>query len=273
VYRGLDIGTAKVSPDVRRRIAHHLIDIRDPSETYSAGEFLADAMRLVREVRARGRTPLFVGGTMLYLRALRQGLARLPSASVELRRELDERGAREGWPALHAELARVDPVAAARIHPRDPQRIQRALEVYLLSGIPISSQQRAAPRAADSAFRVWALVPPRAVLHERIERRFRAMMAAGFLEEVRSLRARGDLSASSPSVRAVGYRQLWLHLDGADTLAAAVDRGLAATRQLAKRQLTWLRADETLSVLDPTADNSYQAWRAALVAGLPERGR
>ena len=263
VYRGLDVGTAKPSRELRSRVPHHLIDICDPGESYSAGRFLTDAQDSIRAIHARGRVPLLVGGTMLYLRALFHGLARLPVATPELRAELDARAAKEGWPALHAELARLDPEAAARIARNDSQRIQRALEVSLSAGEPISKLQRdtVSPLAGWSV-RCWALVPPeRSVLHEHLNERFTAMMAAGFLEEVRTLRARGDLTARHPSMRAVGYRQLWAHLDGEYDLAEAVRRGVAATRQLAKRQLTWLRnlrREFEMQWLDPnTAEVSW----------------
>ena len=262
VYRGLDIGTAKPTAEVRSRVPHHLIDIRDPSESYSAGEFVRDCVALVREIHARGRVPLLVGGTMLYLRALFYGLAPLPRASAELREAIDERAAREGWPALHAELARLDPAAAARIHPNDPQRIQRALEVCYVTGRPIS-ELHGATRSALTGVRLrkWALVPTdRSRHHARLERRFHAMMEQGFLEEVRRLRERGDLTTSHPAVRAVGYRQLWAYLDGECTLAEAVRRGVTATRQLAKRQLTWLRADRTFEWIDPDEPEAYERW-------------
>ncbi len=254
VYRGMDIGTAKPDAALRRRVPHHLIDICDPAECYSAGRFLRDALEAIRDIHARGRVPLLVGGTMLYLRALRRGLAVLPQASAELRAQIDARAAAEGWPALHAELTRVDPVAAARIAPLDRQRIQRALEVWHASGgTPLSQLQRPT-EAPLAAFDVqgWVLAPPsRAQLHERIEQRFHRMMAAGFLEEVRALRTRGDLTAAHPALRAVGYRQLWGHLEGAWPLAEAVKRGIHATRQLAKRQLTWLRAESPGPMLEP----------------------
>jgi tRNA dimethylallyltransferase len=215
VYRGLDVGTAKPPPEVRAHIPHHLVDICDPAESYSAGRFVSDALECIRDVHARRRVPLLVGGTMLYLRALLDGLAPLPGALPELRRELDARAAHAGWPALHAELARLDPAAAARIAPHDAQRIQRALEVYQATGRPISELQRATSSPlAPFDVRYWMLNPPdRAELHERLARRLEAMMAGGFLEEVRRLRDRGDLTSGHSSMRAVGYRQLWAHLD------------------------------------------------------------
>jgi len=244
VYRGLDIGTAKPPKALRARIPHHLIDICDPAESYSAGRFVTDALASIRAIRERGRAPLLVGGTMLYLRALFFGLAPLPKAAPELRAELDARAEKKGWFALHTELARLDPEAARRIAPNDSQRIQRALEVCLSTGRPISELQRGTSSPlADLPVRQWALVPPdRSMLHERLEERFHGMMKAGFLDEVRALRARGDLTARCSSMRAVGYRQLWAHLDGACDLTEAVRRSVVATRQLAKRQLTWLRS-------------------------------
>ena len=261
VYRGLDIGTAKPARAVRERLPHHLIDICDPADSYSAGRFLADALGWVRDIHARGRVPLLVGGTMLYLRALLRGLAVLPQAAPELRTRIDARAAREGWPALHAELARLDPEAAGRIAPADAQRIQRALEVCYSTGRPISELQRATVSPlAGWPVRVWVLAPAeRTRLHERLAQRFAAMMAAGFLDEVRGLRDRGDLSARHPSMRAVGYRQLWAHLEGEYALEEAVARGVAATRQLAKRQLTWLRGEPSGTWLDPDG-SSRLSW-------------
>ncbi|HEX5460572.1 MAG TPA: tRNA (adenosine(37)-N6)-dimethylallyltransferase MiaA [Steroidobacteraceae bacterium] len=256
VYRGLDIGTAKPAAELRTRLPHHLVDICDPVESYSAGRFVMDAMAAIAAVHARRRAPLLVGGTMLYLRALLKGLAPLPQASVELRRELDERAAHSGWPALHAELARLDPEAAARINPNDSQRIQRALEVCLATGRRLSVLQReTVSPLANVPLKAWALAPrDRPVLHQRLASRFHAMMAAGFLEEVRALHRRGDLTARHSSMRAVGYRQLWAHLEGEYALGEAVERGIAATRQLAKRQLTWMRAETAPRWLDPDTD-------------------
>ena len=253
VYRGLDIGTAKPPAALRARVPHHLIDICEPTESYSAGRFVADALQAITVIHARARVPLLVGGTMLYLRALLSGLASLPAATPALRAELDERARLWGWPALHAQLAALDPVAAARIAPADGQRIQRALEVCLSTGRPISELQRAtASPLAGWPVLEWVLAPgERVQLHERLARRFAGMMAAGFLEEVRVLRARGDLTARHPAMRSVGYRQLWAHLDGDYTLEEAMSRGLAATRQLAKRQLTWMRGQPTGQRLDP----------------------
>ncbi len=269
VYRGLDIGTAKPARELRERVPHHLIDICEPTESYSAGRFVPDAVAAVRDVHARRRVPLLVGGTMLYLRSLLHGLATLPQADSRLRAELDARAAREGWPALHAELARLDPEAAARVAPTDSQRIQRALEVCYNTGRPISELQRATVSPlAGRRVHYWMLAPPRAVLHERIQRRFEAMMAAGFLEEVRSLRRNGALTARHPSMRAVGYRQLWAHLDGQYPLEEAVRRGVAATRQLAKRQLTWMRGEALGRWIEPEAGLSWNRDICNLLARL-----
>jgi tRNA dimethylallyltransferase len=253
VYRGLDIGTAKPSHAIRARVPHHLVDLLDPAESYSAGRFVREALAAMADIRARGRTPLLVGGTMLYFQALLEGLADLPAADEEFRRELDERAAREGWPALHAELARVDREAAGRIEPNDAQRIQRALEVFHVTGTPISELQRARAPFIERANVARFVVSPsdRERLHERIEQRLAAMMDEGFLAEVAELRARGNLTSDHPAIRAVGYRQLWGFLAGEFSLAEAVRRACAATRQLAKRQLTWLRQHRDAEWYDP----------------------
>jgi tRNA dimethylallyltransferase len=241
VYRGMDIGTAKPTAPERAQVPHHLIDILDPAQSYSAARFVADATRLAAEIRARGALPLLVGGTMLYFKALREGLDEIPAADAAIRQALDERARREGWPALHAELARVDPASAARLAPHDAQRIQRALEVHAASGRPLSQWQGGARAADTAAWPMVALEPAsRAWLHARIAERFAAMLDAGLLDEVRALRARGDLHAGLPSMRCVGYRQAWEALDEGEPSRLA-ERGIAATRQLAKRQLTWLR--------------------------------
>ena len=252
VFRGMDIGTAKPAPAVLAEVPHHLVDLLDPAERYSAGRFVADAERVMADIHRRGRVPLLVGGTMLYFRALLSGLAELPPADPEVRRRLDERAAAEGWPALHAELARLDPAAAARIQPADRQRIQRALEVISLTGEPISTRQREDLRGAEAVHGLSLVLSPgpREVLVERIDARFRRMMELGLLEEVRRLHSRGDLDATLPSIRAVGYRQLWEHLEGRCSLAEAVDRAIVATRRLAKRQLTWLRSEPGAEWLD-----------------------
>ena len=246
VYRTMDIGTAKPSAATLARYPHALIDIRDPTQAYSAGEFVADARARVAAALERGRLPLLVGGTMLYFKAFSGGMAELPTASAEIRATLEERARREGLGTLHAELVRIDPVAAAAIHPNNPQRLLRALEVHAASGAPISAfwvRQRAGGVADELGCRLleFALEPQRAANHAAIAQRFAAMLAAGLLDEVRALMARSDLTPAMPSMRAVGYRQVWQHLAGAIDRAAMIDRAVAATRQLARRQRTWLR--------------------------------
>ena len=261
VYRGMDVGTAKPDQATRAAVAHHLLDILDPAQTYSAGQFAQDAVALISQIRARRHIPLLVGGTMLYLRALRQGMAQLPRASQRHRQSIDAAAAEQGWPALHAQLARLDPQAAGRIHPNDAQRIQRALEVCRLTGQTLSALQAHSPAALQEPAPIWALVPQsRALLHERIAIRFNQMMAQGFLEEVRALHGRGDLTADHASMRAVGYRQLWQYCNGHSTLAEAIEKSVAATRQLAKRQLTWLRGDDSIRVVDPLAPGAFESW-------------
>jgi tRNA dimethylallyltransferase len=253
VYRGLDIGSAKPDAATLARHPHALIDIRDPAEPYSAADFRADALAAMRAITARGRVPLLVGGTGLYFRALQQGLSALPEAHAELRAQISAEAAEIGWPQLHARLTGQDPVAATRIGPNDAQRIQRALEVIALTGRPLSELQGSQGRE-PFPWRVLklALLPAdRAPLHARIAERFDAMLAAGFLDEVRALKARGDLHADLPAIRAVGYRQAWQHLDGEFDAAELRDRGIFATRQLAKRQITWLRSELDARTLDP----------------------
>ncbi|PPE66964.1 tRNA (adenosine(37)-N6)-dimethylallyltransferase MiaA [Caldimonas caldifontis] len=243
VYRGMDIGTAKPSAAERAAVPHHLIDLIDPTEAYSAAQFVADATRLVGDIRARGRLPVLVGGTLLYFKALFDGLDTLPAANAAIRSQIDARAAELGWPALHAELAQIDPVTAARLSPNDSQRLQRALEVWMLSGRPLSQWHTGASRAPQDRPTLIALEPEdRTWLHHRIAERFEAMLAAGLVDEVRALRARGDLSLERPSMRCVGYRQVWEMLDGHFPPQTLAERGIAATRQLAKRQLTWLRS-------------------------------
>jgi len=261
VYRGMDIGTAKPDAETLRRAPHRLIDILDPAEPYSAGRFCQDARREIATIQAAGRIPLLVGGTMLYFRALRQGLAELPAADPALRARLAADLAERGSAALHAELARQDPVAAARIHPHDAQRIQRALEVCLLSGRPLTELCRVARDEFMPLRSINLIIAPavRALLHQRIAARFQTMLEQGFIAEVERLRARGDLNPDTPAMRAVGYRQVWDYLDGVGDHALLVERGTAATRQLAKRQLTWLRAETDATWLDSDAGNLLDA--------------
>ncbi|MCV6902289.1 MAG: tRNA (adenosine(37)-N6)-dimethylallyltransferase MiaA, partial [Achromobacter xylosoxidans] len=274
IYRGMDIGTAKPSPAEQALVPQHLLDILDPAQSYSAAEFRADALRLIDEITARGRIPLLAGGTMMYYKALRDGLDDLPQADPALRAELEARAARDGWPALHAELARLDPVTAARLAPNDSQRIQRALEICHLSGQPMSAllgRSRATADEADKRYLTISLEPSeRAALHARIEQRFDAMLANGLLDEVRGLHARADLHPGLPSVRCVGYRQMWAHLDGEISLEEAREQGLAATRQLAKRQITWLRAQPGRVIVDCLAADAVAQTIDAVAAALAD---
>ena len=269
VYRGMDIGTAKPTAGERALAPHHLIDIVDPADAYSAADFRADTLRLVGEITARGHVPLLVGGTMLYYKALTQGLNDLPGADPGVRATLDADAAREGWPALHARLAAVDRVTAARLAPNDSQRIQRALEVFLLTGQAMSTLLEA-PARIDEAARPWRFTPvalepsDRCVLHARIEQRFDAMLAAGLVDEVRSLRTRDDLHPGLPSMRCVGYRQVWSYLDGETDYDTMRDKGVFATRQLCKRQLTWLRGMPERVVIDCCATDATQQALAAI---------
>lgn len=258
VYRGMDIGTGKPSREELERFPHHLVDILDPSQPYSAGQFVRDALHAIGDIRRRGNLPVLVGGTMLYFRALRRGLAEMPQADPSVRQEIDAEAARSGWPALHARLALLDPATAQRIQPNDGQRIQRALEVHRLTGKTLS-ELHARTRPADPAmkFAAFAWAPSdRERLYQAIERRFERMMQAGFLDEVGRLQQRGDLHADLPAIRSVGYRQLWEHLCGRESLTASVQRAIFATRQLARRQLIWLRAEDDMQwcdALDSTA--------------------
>lgn len=266
VYRGMDIGTAKPSADELAAVPHHLIDIRDPRQAYSAAEFVRDAQQLIADIHARGKLPLLVGGTMLYFKALLDGLDDMPAADPAVRAVLAGQALEKGWPALHAELARVDPVTAARLAPKDSQRISRALEVFRVSGQPLSffHQRNAIENRANnidqtSATTIISLEPSdRAWLHGRIAGRFDAMLAAGFLDEVKALRARADLTPDLPSMRCVGYRQAWEALDGSSPLAELREKGIIATRQLAKRQVTWLRAMPQRRVVACDAPDALQ---------------
>ena len=275
VYRGMDVGTAKPTAAERAAVPHHLIDILDPLQAYSAARFAADAQRLIAEIQSRGRLPLLVGGTMLYFKALREGLDVMPPADAAVRAELDAQAKAVGWPGMHAELVRVDAETAARLAPADAQRIQRALEVWRVSGRPLSQWQRgAATRQGMPALPMISLEPQsRAWLHQRIAERFDAMLAAGLIDEVKALRARDDLHADLPAMRCVGYRQAWAALERGDiTVEMSVLResGIAATRQLAKRQLTWLRSTTPRQVVACDAPDApaaaLQALRQAISA-------
>ena len=251
VYRGMDVGTAKPDRESRTRVPHHLIDIADPTEPYSAGRFRDDALRLMAQIHARGRIPILAGGTMLYFRSLTRGLAQLPVAQPAIRREIEEAAARLGWPRMHAELAKIDSATAARLEPTDAQRIQRALEVHRHTGRTLSElHARAAAPPPFEALAIALEPSDRGALHARIAARFHAMLAAGLLDELRELRRRYALDVRLPSMRAVGYRQAWETLEGSAPAATLEARGVAATRQLAKRQLTWLRAMDNLERFD-----------------------
>lgn len=252
VYRGMDIGTAKPDAATLARAPHALVDILEPEERYSAGDFVRDARRLISESHSAGRLPLLVGGTMMYFRALTEGLAALPNADPALRSALDAEAEQVGWPALHAQLAEVDPVIAERLHPEDSQRIQRALEVYRLSGKPLSDWQAcdAASKPIQRFLKIGLTVEPRALLHERIELRLKTMINNNFEKEVKKLMTRKLLTAEHPSMRSVGYRQFWAYLSGDYDRDTAEQRTLFATRQLAKRQLTWMRSTASLQFVD-----------------------
>lgn len=270
IYRGMDIGTAKPSKAEQSETTHHLLDILDPLQAYSAASFRRDALRCVQEIRARGNIPLLAGGTMLYFKALRDGLNDLPGADPEIRFELEQRAAKVGWPAMHAELAQIDPETATRLSPNDSQRIQRALEIWRISGTPMSALINA-PAQQDKPIKTLTLsLEPteRSALHQTIGVRFDAMLEAGLLKEVQALHGRGDLNTSLPSIRCVGYRQLWSLLDGEITFAEARLQAIAATRQLAKRQLTWLRSlpeRKTIEACTPTTLESVIQQVAAVL--------
>jgi len=259
IYRGMDIGSAKPSAEILQAYPHHLVDIIDPAQSYSAAQFREDALAAMADITARGRIPLLVGGTMLYYKALTDGLASMPAADPQIRAALEQQAATEGWAALHAELEQVDPVSAERIHPNDPQRIIRALEVWRVSGQSMTEHrahqalQKQASNSGHLPYNVatFAIAPQqRSVLHERIAQRFQLMLEQGFLAEVEALWQRGDLHADLPSIRAVGYRQAWAYLQGDYTYDEMIERGIIATRQLAKRQFTWLRSWADVHWLD-----------------------
>jgi len=270
VYRGMDIGTAKPDAGTLARTPHRLIDIRDPEESYSAGEFVRDACREMDEIFATGRIPLLAGGTMMYFRALTGGIAELPAADDTIRGSIDAEAAERGWPAMHGELRQVDPAAAARIKPNDRQRIQRALEVYRASGRPLSDWQRnSAPIRDDIRYlKVGLNIEPRSILHERIAARLDMMVDGGFVEEVKALRERPGLSADCPAMRSVGYRQFWQFLDGECSLDEARKKALYATRQLAKRQITWLRSETDIFLTDPLEPGAIDAISGFLAQSL-----
>ena len=270
VYRGMDIGTAKPDTATLARAPHRLIDIRDPEESYSAGDFVRDACREMDDILEAGRLPLLVGGTMMYFRALTRGIARLPAGDADTRAALDAEAEQRGWPALHDELAAVDPSAAAVIKPNDRQRIQRALEVFRISGTPLSEWQRqTAPARNDIEYlKIGLNIEPRSVLHERCARRLDTMLEAGFVAEVERLRERPGLTPEHPSMRAVGYRQFWKYLDGEYDLAEARDRALYATRQLAKRQITWLRSETDILLINPLEQDAISAISTFLAQSL-----
>jgi tRNA dimethylallyltransferase len=260
VYRGMDIGTAKPTAQELAHVKHHLIDIRDPLQAYSAADFVRDASALIRDIGARGKLPLLVGGTMLYFKALADGLDDMPPADAAVREALSQEAADKGWPAMHAQLAEVDPITAQRLAPADSQRIQRALEVYRISGLPLSHFHAAkadAALAAPPSGMLISLEPTeRSWLHGRIAQRFDSMLASGFLDEVKALRTRGDLHIDLPSIRCVGYRQAWEALDGLWPMAELRDKGVFATRQLAKRQITWLRSMPQRQIVACDADDA-----------------
>lgn len=272
VFRGMEIGTAKPTAAERAHCPHHLIDLIEPEAVYTAGQFVADAERVTKEVTTRGKLPLFAGGTMLYAKAFHEGIAELPTANPQLRAEIDARAAEAGWPALHAWLATLDSVTAARLSPNDRQRIQRALEVVLTTGRPLSALFAGQPPQARLV--LLALIPSdRAWLHRRIAERFQQMLAAGLIEEVAALRARPTLTAEHPSMRTVGYRQVWRYLAGESTYSEMVDAAIAATRQLAKRQLTWLRQFAArwpqATVVDPCQPKAWEAVATWLMRWSP----
>lgn len=270
VYRGMDIGTAKPDAETLARTPHRLIDIREPEESYSAGEFVRDTYREMDDIFAAGRIPLLAGGTMMYFRALTEGIAALPAADEDIRRALDAEAEERGWPAMHADLQQVDAAAAERIEPNDRQRIQRALEVFRSSGKPLSKwQQDSAPARTDIRYlKIGLSIEPRSLLHERIAKRLDLMVDGGFIDELKALRARPGLIAGCPSMRSVGYRQFWQYLEGDCSLEEARNKALYATRQLAKRQITWLRSESDIFVQDPLEAGAIDAISAFLAQSL-----
>jgi tRNA dimethylallyltransferase len=270
VYRGMDIGTAKPDAETLARTPHRLIDIRDPEQSYSAGEFIRDAYREMDDILAAGRIPLLVGGTMMYFRALTEGIAELPSADHQVRQAIDVEAEKAGWPAMHEQLQEVDPAIAARIQPNDKQRIQRALEVYRSSGTPLSAWQReSAPQRNDFRYlKIGLNIEPRSLLHARIAKRLDHMVENGFIDEMKTLRQRPGLTADHPSMRSVGYRQFWQYLDDEYSLEEAIDRALFATRQLAKRQITWLRSENEIFLVNPLEAGTIDAISASLAQSL-----
>ncbi|MEO8157693.1 MAG: tRNA (adenosine(37)-N6)-dimethylallyltransferase MiaA [Betaproteobacteria bacterium] len=269
VYRGMDIGTAKPDAETLRRVQHHLIDVIEPTQNYSAAQFRDEALNIMADIVARGRIPLLAGGTMLYFKALREGLSDLPAADADTRTVIDAMAADAGWPAVHRELQRVDPVTAQRLDPNDAQRVQRAMEIFYLTGRPMSELIAAGkPVALPYRLVSLCLVPgERSVLHQRIARRFETMLELGLIDEVRQLRETYDLKPGLPSMRCVGYRQVWQYLDGEFDLVSLREKALAATRQLAKRQLTWLRATNDVREFDCLADDLQEQ----IDAWLPEQ--
>ncbi len=270
VYRGMDIGTAKPDAGILRRTPHRLVDIRDPEQSYSAGEFVRDARAAMHAIIAAGRIPLLVGGTMMYFRALTEGIAELPAGDDAVRDDIDALAEASGWPAVHAELEKVDPVAAKRINPNDSQRLQRALEVYRISGKSLTDWQDQAVAPPDDIefVKIGLVVEPRNILHERIATRLAGMIDNGFVDEVRRLRLRPLLTRESPAMRSVGYRQFWLFLDGEISHEEAAERALYATRQLAKRQLTWLRSEKSVFSVDALEANAIDTISPFLVKQL-----
>lgn len=274
VYRGMNIGTGKPDADVLARFPHELVDILDPAQSYSAGQFVRDARAAIERAHAHGKLPLLVGGTMLYFRALRHGLAEMPQADPAIREQLDAEAARVGWPQMHSELARVDPHAAARIQRNDAQRIQRALEVFRITGRTLSEHHATQTAAVEQGLRffAYAWVPgERERIYGAIERRFNQMMQHGLLEEVRALFERSDLHAALPSIRSVGYRQLWEHLSGSVTLDSAMKQAILATRHLARRQLIWLRRERDVSWIDALETSADDRMVQAVASVLDER--